>query len=362
MNDFDVLIIGGGAAGCYCAIHAAQLGLSVAILERNHSIGAKIRVSGGGRCNLTNLYIAPEAYLSSNPNFVRSALARHTQWDFLTWLESHHLKTEEKTLGQLFCVQKSRGILAVLGQALIKHQVTVITDCTVTKLEKNSQGYCVESNQGQYQGIQCVIACGGPSFPKLGATDSALHFAKQLQIANIPFRPALVPFTLRSPQTELAGISTEVIVQTENAPSFRENLLYTHRGLSGPAILQISSYWQKGNPIYVDYLPDLATDFLLQEKQQRPRQTLVSILKRHLPSKLAEYFSVNYPESLQHYSNACLQKLSKQLHSTQFYPSGTEGMKKAEVSTGGIDTRQLNPRTFEIKSHLAYMPLVKRSM
>lgn len=348
---FDVIIIGAGAAGSYCALHAAMRGLSVALLEKNATIGAKIRVSGGGRCNHTNLYIQPEAYLSQNPHFCRSALARYTQWDFLAWYEAQHLSYHEKTLGQLFCDQKSRGLISALENALYQHQVQVFTDNSVTAISKNPSSYTAQTTHGEYEARQLVIATGGPSFPKLGATDSALSFAKQLNIGNIPFRPALVPLTLQPAYPHLAGIGTEVIAHTAQSPRFRENLLFTHRGLSGPAILQISSYREKEQPIVLDFLPDEHPDFLHHAKAQNPNQTLFHILKTRLASKLAEQLAAPYPEPLQHYHKAEIAQISARIKAATYDIAGTEGMAKAEVSTGGIDTRELDPRTLMVKKH-----------
>lgn len=347
----DVLIIGAGAAGCYCAIHAAKRDLQVVLLEKNSDIGAKIRISGGGRCNITNMYISADAYYSNNPDFCRSALARHTQWDFLDWFAHANLTWHEKTLGQLFCDQKSRGVVSALQKQLDDVKVTLVTDCMVLEVIKIEGGYKVISSQGEYTTPQLVIATGGPSFAKLGATDDALKFAKQLGHANFPFRPALVPITLSPALSNLAGISVEVLVYTEDSPVFRENLLFTHKGLSGPAILQISTYRRKNRAIFVDFLPDLPVDFLLKAKQDCPQQTILMVLKRHFAAKLAEYFVAGFDNPLQHYSDKFLQELSAQLHCYPFIYSGTEGMNKAEVSSGGLDTRQFDPRRFESKRH-----------
>lgn len=350
MKPFDVIILGAGAAGCYCAIHAAERGLAVALIEKNAGIGAKIRISGGGRCNLTNLHIHPDAYLSQNPHFCRGALSRHTQHDFLAWLAAQGLSSTEKTLGQLFCEQKSRGLLAALEHRLNTADVALITDACASSITPQPSGWQVETNQGRYSAAQLVLATGGPSFPKLGASDSAIRLTKPLGIKNIPFSPALVPLLLHPAMPELAGISTAAAVSAPDAPTFCENLLFTHRGLSGPAILQISSYRSHG-AIAIDLLPDMPADFLHQAKRCGPRQRLAAILKQHLPAKLADHLAGDAHEPLQHYSRTQLDALAARLKDWRPPISGTEGMAKAEVSTGGIDTRELNPRTMMVKKH-----------
>lgn len=347
----DALIIGGGAAGTYCAIHAAARGLRVAILEKNPDIGAKIRVSGGGRCNMTNRDIAPHAYLSHNPNFCRSALARHSQWDFLAWCEAAGLSYEEKTLGQLFCRQKSRGLIAALQEALDAAQIPVYTDTCVDSIRRDGQDFCLHTSQGVFRAPQIVLACGGPSFAKLGASDHALGFAKSLGIANFPFRPALVPFTLTEAMPQLAGLSCRVSLRTAQSPTFTEQLLFTHRGLSGPAILQVSSYWQKGETVHLNFLPDCPADALEQAKAQHSPQSLTQWLKQHLPNALAQHLAAPYPQRpIAELADKQIQAISQALQDYRLIPSGTEGMKKAEVSTGGIDTRALDPRTMAVKS------------
>lgn len=346
---FDVLIIGAGAAGCYCAIHAAERGLRVALIEKNPSIGAKIRVSGGGRCNLTNQEISAEHYLSENPDFCRSALHRHNQWQALAWFEAAGLHFEEKTLGQLFCVQRSRGVIASLQQALDRLGVTLITDARIQSLRAENDGYQLQSNQGDWLGRQCVIATGGPAWPKLGASAFALQIARQFHLPVLPFRPALVPLTLKQPLTALSGLSCEVIVSCAGSPSFRENLLFTHHGLSGPAILQISSYWRAGEAITVNFLPDEPADALYRAKQQTPQISAQQWLKQRLPKTLAQYLIPN-ERPLQEYSHDALQALSGQLFARLIYPNGDEGLKKAEVCRGGVDTRCIDPRHFSVRS------------
>ncbi|MBV7433642.1 NAD(P)/FAD-dependent oxidoreductase [Cardiobacteriaceae bacterium TAE3-ERU3] len=347
----QIAIIGGGAAGSYCAIHAAARGLDVAVIDQNPDIGAKIRVSGGGRCNVTNLYISPEAYLSQNPRFCHSALARHTQWDFLDWFTRAGLTHHEKTLGQLFCDQKSRGVINALRSQMDDNSVTFYGDAALDRLtQNNGDSFTIHTTQGNIHAEKIVIACGGPSFAKLGGSDLALRLAKQFNIPNIPFRPALVPLTLPDAPAVLSGVSAPVITRTDNAPEFRENLLFTHRGLSGPAILQISSYWQKGSDISVDFLPGQG-NILSAAKVANPQATIAQVLKQHLPNALVQYLAQHFPaQPLQQFKNADLAAIDAKLHNWQYTPNGSEGMKKAEVCTGGIDTRAVDPRSFAVKA------------
>lgn len=347
---YDVAIIGGGAAGCFCAIHAAEQGWRVALIEQNNDIGAKIRVSGGGRCNLTNLHIDADAYLSHNPRFCRSALTRFNQWDALAWFSDAGLTYHEKTLGQLFCDQRSRGVIEALRCAMDARDVVFYGDAALQTLSRSSSGFRMHTKQGIIDAERVVLACGGPSFAKLGGSDLASRLAKQFALRNIPFRPALVPLTLAQPLIALSGVSTEVIIRCADAPSFREQLLFTHRGLSGPAILQISSYWRKGQSLSVDFLPDQG-DVLQQAKVAQPQQTIAQILRQYLPKALADYFrNMLSTQPLQQIKDRDLATYDTRLHAWRFIPNGNEGMHKAEVCTGGIDTRELDPRTLAVKS------------
>lgn len=347
----DILILGAGAAGLYCAIHAAARGKRVVVLEQNDHIAQKIRISGGGRCNLTNLDIRPEAYLSHNPRFCRSALARHTQHDALAWFGGEGLSFAEKTLGQLFCEQKSRGVIAALENAALRHGVTISTATRLEVLQLLNSAFHARTNQGDFCAPKFVIASGGPSFAKLGGSDIALRLARQFGLRSYPFRPALVPLTLDPAPSALAGASCLVRAQSGDSPVFREQLLFTHRGLSGPAILQISSYWQKGEAITLDFLPDSADDWLVSEKVQNPKRTLHNTLKTQLPAAIASWLMQDHDnQPLGQYRDAQLRVLESRLRRWQAVPSGHEGMNKAEVSAGGIDTRDIDPKTFMAKS------------
>ena len=275
-HTYDVIIIGGGASGSYCAIHAAARGLRVCLLEHNRDIGAKIRVSGGGRCNYTNLHLSAEAYHGHNPTFVRSALARHNQWQVLDWFAARGITAEEKHQGQIFAAERARGILTALHDGLATGGVHLHHHIAIHSQHYDGDCYRVETSHGDFRAPQLVIACGGPSYPKLGASDYALRVAKQYGIRNYPFRPALVPLTLATPPVGLVGISHEVSITTAGAPSFRDDLLYTHRGISGPAVLQISSYRQKDAPILI---LDEATSALDSEVEAAIQQSLNQLMQ-----------------------------------------------------------------------------------
>lgn len=355
-TQYDAIIIGAGAAGLMCAIRAGERGLSVLVIEKSDYPAKKIRISGGGRCNFTNLDISPDAYLSPNPHFCKSALSRYTQWHFIELLSQHGLTYHEKTLGQLFCEQKSTAIIELLLTNAQQHNVTIIGNQTIQSVVFNHNMYRVACKQGVYSSPQVVIACGGPSIPKIGASDFALRLAKQFQLKNTPFVPALVPLTL--PESllaqckPLAGVSVWVDIACHGM-HFRENLLFTHRGLSGPAVLQISSYWKKGDTLTIDWLPNLDVyTTLLCAKNTHPQQQLSTLLATHLPKKLAEMLVMwrfeNRP--LQQYSEKALKAIAEQLQQWTVSPNGTEGMKKAEVSTGGIHPDALSSKTFECKT------------
>lgn len=349
---YDAIIIGAGAAGLMCAIRAGERGLSVLVLEKNAQAGRKILISGGGRCNFTNLDANPNAYLSPNPHFCKSALSRYTQWHFIELLGRYGLTYHEKTLGQLFCDQKSGAVVDMLLAEAQQHNVTIAYQQNITQIS-HADGYTVTTDTDTFHANKLVIACGGPSIPKIGAGDFALRVAKQFRLKNHPFVPALVPLTLPelllAQCKPLAGVSTFVHIACNDA-GFAENLLFTHRGLSGPAVLQISSYWQHGDVLTVDLCPnDDLLDQLRAAKNERPQQHLSKTLATCLPNKLAEAFVAWFftDKPLQQFSDKVLQDIAERLHTWQVKPSGSEGMKKAEVSTGGISPDALSSKTFE---------------
>ncbi len=357
-QNWDVIIVGAGAAGLMCAAQAGRRGKRVLLLDKAEKIGKKILISGGGRCNFSNLYIHPNAYLSRNPHFCKSALARYTVHDFLTLLRQYHLSWHEKTLGQLFCDQKAPAIVNMLWHECAAVGVTLglNTQIELPIQRTSTNGFVLHTSQGTQYCQSLVIATGGPSIPRMGSTDFGVQLAKSMGLHSIPFKPALVPFTF-SPEVlqglfaGLSGLSTAVQACCNKA-CFRENLLFTHRGLSGPAMLQVSSYWQMGDAISIDLLPEQnAAEWLLHAKQSHPKTELKTILAKVLPARLVtrlcETRFQNRP--LAQYGDKALQNIGEQLNHWVLYPSGTEGMRTAEVALGGVDTKELSSKTFEAR-------------
>ena len=355
MKQYDVLIIGAGAAGLICAIECSRRGRSVLVLEKNNRAGKKILISGGGRCNFTNLYANPETYISNNPHFCKSALSRYTQWDFVSMMDKHKLKWHEKTLGQLFCDTKS---VAVLDMLLSESKgVDIITETVAQSIKYNGE-YIVNTNNDVIKSKSLVIASGGPSIPKMGATDFGVQVASQFGLKSTPFKPGLVPLTFHKSDIDkyfigLSGISMEAIVSSNNA-KFREMVLITHRGISGPAILQISSYWSKGDSIQINLMPDInAVEYLLMNQQNRGKAELKTILSEHFSRRLSERLAntltvkelANTP--LGQIKQKDLKDLGGLLNNWTLYPSGTEGMRTAEVCLGGVDVNELSSKTME---------------
>ena len=356
MNHYDVIIIGAGAAGMMCAIEASKRDRNVLLLDKADKVGKKILISGGGRCNFTNLYIDANAYLSQNPHFCKSALARYTQWDFIALLEKHDLSWTEKTLGQLFCDQKSKAVTDALSKECENSGVIIKTSCDIQTIKQKDATFYCDTSLGSFSSDSLVIATGGPSIPRMGSTDFGIQISKQFGLKNISFTPALVPFTFPHKELDelfkpLSGTATEVNISC-NDKSFREALLFTHRGLSGPAVLQISSYWNKGDKIHINLFPDNDIEnWLKEEIEQHPKAELKNRLAYRLPKKLAhrlcEGIITNKP--MQQYSPSELEVLSKTLCDWTLTPSGTEGMRTAEVCIGGVDTNELSSKTFETK-------------
>ncbi len=346
---YNVIIIGAGAAGLMCAIHSSSRGHSVCILEHNPHVGEKIRISGGGRCNFTNIHTSPRNYLSENPHFCTSALSRYRPTDFIALLHKHHISYHEKTLGQLFCDGSSKQIITMLLEECRAQQVMITLGCSVTHVEK-AECFQIHTSQGTMSCDRLVVASGGLSIPKLGATGIGYDIARQFGLPVIPPHPALVPLTLGDPQlTTLSGIALETVASTARA-SFQESMLFTHKGLSGPAILQISSYWQEGTPITLNLLPGI--DFYAELNHARHgRTTLSSLLNRHFSKRLAALWAQTLPTKILAEMKASeLQSISTTLQSWQLMPTGTEGFQKAEVTRGGVDTRALSSKTMEATS------------
>ena len=347
----DVLIIGAGAAGMMCALTAAGRGRSVVLLDHSAKLAEKIRVSGGGRCNFTNLNAKPENYLSSqNPHFCRSALARFTPQHFIAMLAKHGITYHEKTLGQLFCDDGSEAIIAMLKSECDAAGVRWCVPCSAEKTER-SDAYYVTTSRGKYRAESLVIASGGISIPKIGATPFGYKIAEQFGVPMTRLKPGLVPLSFHPEEwaiyAELSGASVDAVVSF-GKQSFRENLLFTHRGLSGPAILQISSYWEQGKPLSIDLLPD--HDLRELFAQQRSSKMLLSnFLAQYLPKRFAEIVATQWQQNkpLNQYAEKELRALADKLKDWQITPTGTLGYSKAEVTCGGVDTRALSSKTME---------------
>ncbi|HWE86307.1 MAG TPA: NAD(P)/FAD-dependent oxidoreductase [Terracidiphilus sp.] len=359
---FDVVILGAGAAGLMCAAVAGRRGRRVALLEHNPQPGRKILISGGGRCNFTNIHCGPDRFLSANPHFAKSALALYQPAHFLELVNRYRIPWHEKTLGQLFCDHSSRAILDMLLAECEQGRVEIILNARNTQVEHSSgAGFRISCSQGEFQSAALVVATGGLSIPKLGATSLAYDLARQFGLRIVEPRPALVPLVLGGDEaswTSLAGVSTEVVASAASSgktplPRFREKMLFTHRGLSGPAILQASSYWQPGTPITVDFAPALPTRSrlvhpLLQPQSRRDPSAFRNALRAALPQRLADRLTeVAPPEG---WSNAALEAAERRLRHWEFHPIGTEGFEKAEVTAGGINTADLNARTLEARN------------
>lgn len=356
MEQFDAVIIGAGAAGMFCAAQAGQRGLRVLLLDNGKKAGRKILMSGGGRCNFTNMYAEPAAYLSHNPHFCKSALARYTQWDFISLVNSHRIAYHEKTLGQLFCDNSAQQIVDMLVTECERANVTLRLRSEVTSVEKSDGQFTVQlSNGTAFRSASLVVACGGLSMPGLGATPFGYQLATQFGINVLPTRAALVPFTLHKPLLEqlqtLSGVSVPTVVTAENGVTFRENILFTHRGLSGPAILQISSYWQAGEFVTINLLPDRdLTQLINDERTAHPNQSLKNTLAQWLPKRLVECLQAlgQLPDvTLKQLNSAQQTQIEQSLQEWRVQPNGTEGYRTAEVTIGGVDTRTLSSKTME---------------
>ena len=347
---FDTIILGAGAAGLFCAARAGQRGKRVLVLERAEKPGKKILISGGGRCNFTNLGAGPANYISANPHFAKSALARYTPRDFIELIESYGIAWHEKTLGQLFCDGSAQQILDMLLAECAKSDVEIRCGEEIASVTRDGS-YQVTTQNGTCAAPALVIATGGPSIPKMGATGFAYDLARQFGMKVVEPRPALVPLTLGGEEVlfrEISGVSAPVVA-TANKASFSEAALFTHRGLSGPAILQVSSYWRPGDPVSVNFLPDEPADWLLQCKQANPRATLKSLLRERLPARLADILAdkLGIAIELGNAPDKTLRAAGERLGRWIFHPNGSEGFAKAEVTVGGISTAELSSKTME---------------
>lgn len=352
MSHYDVIIIGAGAAGLMCALRAGQRGRKVLLLDHTDEVGKKILISGGGRCNFTNRHIAPERFLSNNPHFCKSALKSYTQHDFIALVQKHKIAYHEKTLGQLFCDGSAREIVAMLLAECQAAHVDVRTGPSIADVGKTDR-FRVATDKDIFEAPALVLATGGLSIPKMGATNFAHRIAQQFGLPLTETRPALVPLTFDGQSLDLmralSGVSLEVMAKCGKA-GFRENMVFTHRGISGPAILQISSYWREGQAISLDLLPEISAEaFLLDRKKSRGKAELKTILGEVLPQRLAQSLTETS------FSNApigtltdkALREVAAFLKAWELEPNGTEGYAKAEVTLGGVDTSALSSKTME---------------
>lgn len=356
-QQYDVIIIGAGAAGMMCAIEAGKRGRKVWLIDHSKKIGEKIRIAGGGRCNFTNIHTRPEAFLSGNPHFCKSALKQFTQNDFIAMVEKHGIAYHEKKLGQLFCDETAVNIIDMLIKECDAAGVTHDREIIVSEVRKDDNGYAVQTNVGLRHAGALVIATGGLSIPKIGATKFGYEIAQQF---NIPMRPVyagLVPLTFQNDILEicknLTGVSVEASVSVGKT-TFREGLLFTHRGLSGPSILQISSYWKEGQDIIVNLAPNLdAMKFLKEQKQVNAKKDIQNIIATVLPNRLAQAICDlhNIHGRIADLSDSKLQILANTINAWHIKPDGTEGYRTAEVTCGGVDTNALSSKTMEAKDH-----------
>lgn len=352
----DVLIVGAGAAGLMCAIVAGQRGRSVLVVDHANKVGKKILMSGGGRCNFTNMGVTPACYLSANPHFAKSALARYTPWDFIAMVEKHRIAYHEKELGQLFCDESSKLIVRMLLDECAQAGVRIETSCGVQRVRRVDEGFNVLTSRGEVHAQSLVVATGGLSIPTMGATGFGYELARQFGHAVLPTRAGLVPLTLSGKHQEryqdLAGVALPMVEARVGKQSFRAGMLFTHRGISGPSILQISSYWQPGDDLRIDLSPTLDLgNWLVEQRGARPAAELKNVLGDALPRRLAQRLCELWFESkpMRQYREAELKNIGEQLHDWPVVASGTEGYRTAEVTLGGVDTDGVSSSTMQSK-------------
>lgn len=350
IHKFDAVVLGAGAAGLMCALEAGKRRRRVAVLERADRIGKKILISGGGRCNFTNLHCQPENFISGNPHFAKSALARYTPSDFIALVEKHHISYHEKTLGQLFCDHSAREITDMLEAECRGAAVQLFVKTRISEVQHDG-GFVVRTPAAEFHAPALVVACGGLSIPRIGATSLGYDLARQFGLNIRKTIPGLVPLVLgkrdQARYCDLTGVSAEVVASTGHQ-SFREMMLITHRGLSGPAILQISSYWKKGEPIRIDLAPDRNVTRELSDARVRNLAVARSTFQNVLPNRLAaRWLELHAPAT---WTNNAIAELERQVHDWTLTPADTEGYEKAEVTAGGVDTDELSARTMESRS------------
>lgn len=361
MKAFDVVILGAGAAGLFCAMTAGQRGRRVLVLERSNKPGKKILMSGGGRCNFTNLNVDPSRFLSANPDFCKSALSRYSQWDFIDLVKRHRIPFHEKTKGQLFCDETSKAILVMLLKECAQSGVQIEVGCEVTGIDAGVD-FRLATSHGALQAETLVVATGGLSVPSLGGSDYGYKVARQFGLRVLPCRAGLVPFTFtdafRDLSSRLSGLSVHARITT-GAQAFTDAILFTHRGLSGPAVLQLSTYWEPGQPVIIDLFPDLDIGDLLGLLKQMPSRTVLRTgLTRHLPKHLVVelqtlWWSDRAETPVAEWPGRLLAEIASRLKSWEVKPAATEGYRTAEVTVGGVDTRDLSSQTMASRTHRA---------
>jgi len=353
---YQVIVLGAGAAGLMCGATSAANGRSTLVVDHAKQAGKKILISGGGRCNFTNTYTSPENFISENPHFCKSALSRYTQWDFIALVEKHGIAWHEKTLGQLFCDDTAKDIVRMLLNECASAGAEVQLRTEIRDYSHSGEHYEVVTSSGTFTADKLVIATGGLSMPKLGATPLGYKIAEHFGHSIIPVRAGLVPFTLhpddKAAFEPLAGVSLEISASTP-LNQFREAMLFTHRGVSGPAILQISSYWKPGDPVVINLLPQQdALSYLSEAKAQHPRQALTTLLQDHLPKRVVATMKAyhQWPDkNIANYADAELQQVAAQLNEWNLHPNGTEGYRTAEVTLGGVNVNEVSSKTMESK-------------
>jgi hypothetical protein len=349
IHKFDAVVLGGGAAGLFCSIEAGKRGRRVAVLEHADRIGKKILISGGGRCNFTNIHCQPDNFISENEHFAKSALARYTPADFIAIVEKHGIRYHKKTLGQLFCDRSAQDIIDLLESECREAGVQIFVQSRIQEVQRATE-FVVRTASGEFRAPVVVVATGGLSIPKMGATDFGYGLARQYGLKIVETKPGLVPFVLsgkdRSRYCDLAGVSAEVVAKV-NHHAFREKMLITHRGFSGPAILQISSYWEKGQPIEIDLAPEGEIAPEIRSAKFRNLTAARNAFQGIVPRRLAERWLENHPPAA--WNDEALEKWEKQIHKWVIEPADTEGYEKAEVTVGGVDTAELSSKTMESK-------------
>lgn len=357
MKKVDVVVIGAGAAGLMCAAEAAKRGRSVLVVDHAKKPGRKILISGGGRCNFTNYDVTASNYVCQNPHFVKSALSQYTNWDFISLISKYGIEFEERDHGQLFCVDSAKEIVDMLLKECELVGVNYRYRCDISDIEKTDTGFTLMLDSDELACESLVVATGGLSMPKLGATPFGYQIAEQFGLSMVPTTAGLVPFTLHKEDkeafSELSGIAIPIVVESENGSSFKENLLFTHRGLSGPSILQISSYWKAGQKVTIDLLPnDDLSEELDKMRESNPNQSIKNSLAKLLPKRVVETLlnkTIFNERSLKQVNSKEQQELCSLLHKWQVLPNGTEGYRTAEVTLGGVNTDELSSKTMESK-------------